>query len=82
MNFFRKLSINWSFPLCYNLLPHFTTAGQDYNNLANCAKDALQGGRIQTFFLSDRPLFKQEFLPSVWQRIFLQQAVNRLFPWP
>lgn len=61
MNFFRKLSINGSFPLCYNLLPHFTAAGQDYNNLANCAKDALQDGRIQTFFLSDRPLFKQEF---------------------
>ena len=61
MNFLRKLSSSGSFPLCYNLLPHFAAAEQDYNNLINYAKDALQDGRIQTFFLSDRPTRKQEF---------------------
>jgi methylenetetrahydrofolate reductase (NADPH) len=61
MNFLRKLSTSGSFPLCYNLLPHFAAAEQDYNNLINYAKDALQDGRIQTFFLSDRPTCKQEF---------------------
>lgn len=61
MNFFKKLSSSGSFPLCYNLLPHFAAAEQDYNNLANCARDALKDGRIQTFFLSDRPTFQQEF---------------------
>jgi methylenetetrahydrofolate reductase (NADPH) len=61
MNFFRELAISTSFPVCYNLLPHFTAEEQDYNALAKCVKEAVQDGRIQTFFLSDRPAYRQEF---------------------
>jgi methylenetetrahydrofolate reductase (NADPH) len=61
MNYFQKLSINDSFPLCYNLLPHFAAAEQDYNVLNQCVKEVLDDGRIQAFFLSDRPAQKQEF---------------------
>ena len=61
MNFLRKLSTSGSFSLSYNLLPHFAAAEQDYNNLINYVKDALQDGRIQSFFVSDSPVHKQDF---------------------
>jgi len=61
MNFFQELSIRSSFPLCYNLLPHFSTADQECRNLLQYVKDAVQDGRIQSFFISDSPARKQEF---------------------
>lgn len=61
MNFFRQLSINSSFPLCYNLLPHFAVEGQEYSALTECVLAALEDGRIRTFFLSDRLKHQQGF---------------------
>ena len=61
MNFFKNLSASTSFPVCYNLLPHFTHRSQEYSDLIRCTKALLKDGRIQTFFLSDHPAQQQEF---------------------
>ena len=63
MNFFRELSIRNSFPICYNLLPHYA-AEQEYAVLMKCVDAALEDGRIGTFFLSDRPAYHQGFSTS------------------
>ena len=59
MNFFSQLSISKSFPMCYNLLPHFAAEAQEYSALKQCAGEALDDGRIRTFLLSDRPARRQ-----------------------
>jgi methylenetetrahydrofolate reductase (NADPH) len=61
MKFFRELSLNTSFPICYNLLPHYAAEGQEYNALAKFVMEALDDGRIRTFYLSDSPVCHQEF---------------------
>jgi methylenetetrahydrofolate reductase (NADPH) len=61
MKFFRELSLNTSFPICYNLLPHYAAEGQVYTALAKCAIEALNDGRIRTFLLSDGPVNYQGF---------------------
>lgn len=61
MKFFRELSQNTSFPICYNLLPHFAAEGQEYTALEKCIMEALDDGRIRNFFISDRPIHHQEF---------------------
>jgi methylenetetrahydrofolate reductase (NADPH) len=61
MNFFKELTISTSFPLCYNLLPHFARAGQEYSALKRCYDEALKDGRVRTFFISDRPANPQSF---------------------
>ena len=61
MEFFRELSADTSFPVCYNLLPHFAPQGQAYETLTKCVGDALADGRIRTFYLSDRPAQPQGF---------------------
>jgi len=60
MNFFKELTISTSFPVCYNLLPHYTTEGQKHDPLMNCVEEALDDGRIRTFFLSDHPVHSQK----------------------
>jgi methylenetetrahydrofolate reductase (NADPH) len=60
MNFFKELTIKSSFPVCYNLLPHYTAEGQKHESLMNCVEEALNDGRIRTFFLSDHPVHPQE----------------------
>ena len=61
MNFFTELSNNSSFPLCYNLLPHFTAEVQEYSALMRCVAETLADGRIHTFFLADQPGRPQGF---------------------
>jgi len=61
MNFFRDLSISTSFPLCYNLLPHFAREKQRYEALINFVDEALQDDRIHTFLIADRPDQPQNF---------------------
>ena len=63
MNFFKELTISSSFPVCYNLLPHYTAEGQKHDLLMNCVEEALADGRIHTFFLSDHPVHPQEVAP-------------------
>jgi methylenetetrahydrofolate reductase (NADPH) len=60
MNFFNELTISTSFPVCYNLLPHYTAEGQKHAPLMNCVEEALSDGRIGSFFLSDHPAHPQE----------------------
>ena len=60
MNFFKELTISTSFPVCYNLLPHYTAEEQKHDSLMNCVEEALDDGRIHTFFLSDHPRHPQE----------------------
>ena len=59
MNFFNKRNINSRFSVCYNLLPHYSAAGQDSAAIMECVADALADGRIESFFLSDRPANQQ-----------------------
>jgi methylenetetrahydrofolate reductase (NADPH) len=61
MNFFKELSISSPFPICYNLLPHYASAGQDYTALKKDVTAAIADGRIKTFFLADRPLHHHDF---------------------
>lgn len=61
MIFFKELTISNSVPVCYNLLPHYAPAGQDYTTLTKCVDEALEDGRIRTFFLSDHPAHHQGF---------------------
>jgi methylenetetrahydrofolate reductase (NADPH) len=61
MNFFSDLSSDSSFPLCYNLLPHFATERQEYGALINFVGESLQDGRVRTFLLADRPDLPQDF---------------------
>jgi len=61
MDFFKALSISTSFPLCYNLLPHFTVGDSNYNTLVSCAQEAMKDGRIMAFYLSDSPRHQQKF---------------------
>ncbi|KPJ97239.1 MAG: hypothetical protein AMJ60_12245, partial [Desulfobacterales bacterium SG8_35] len=61
MNYFKELSISTSFPLCYNLLPHFAAAEQEYGALRKCVDAAMEDGRIGAFFLSDHPARRQNF---------------------
>lgn len=61
MNFLQKLSADTPFSLCFNLLPHFTLNKRSFSDLTNILAAALQDGRIQTFFLSDRPAQQQDF---------------------
>ena len=63
MNFFKELTISSSFPVCYNLLPHYTAEGQKHDLLMNCVEEALADGRIHTFFLSDHPVHPQKVAP-------------------
>jgi methylenetetrahydrofolate reductase (NADPH) len=60
MDFFKKLTISTSFPVCYNLLPHYTAEGQKYAPLMNCVEEALSDGRIHNFLLTDHPLHSQK----------------------
>ena len=60
MNFFKELSTKTTFPVCYNLLPHYAAEGQQPDSLMDCVKAALQDGRITSFFLSDQPLHPQK----------------------
>lgn len=60
MNFFKELTLSTSFPVCLNLLPHYTAAGQPHNSLMNCVEEALDDGRICSFFLSDHPAHPQK----------------------
>ena len=60
MIFFKELTLSTSFPVCLNLLPHYTAAGQKHDSLMNCVEEALDDGRIRTFFLSDHPAHPQE----------------------
>jgi methylenetetrahydrofolate reductase (NADPH) len=59
MIFFTKLKDNTSFPVCYNLLPHFTAIGLERSMLMDSVKEALADGRINTFFLADQPVHPQ-----------------------
>ena len=59
MNFFEELSTKTSFPVCYNLLPHYAAEGQKPDSLMDFVKEALLDGRISSFFLSDHPLHPQ-----------------------
>jgi len=61
MDFFRELSINTSFPMCYNLLPHYAAESQEHDALLRCVGEALKDGRIRSFFLSDNPVRLQGF---------------------
>jgi len=61
MNFFKTLSESTSFPMCYNLLPHFSPGDCDYKALVACTEEALADGRIRTFFIADHPLHDQGF---------------------
>jgi methylenetetrahydrofolate reductase (NADPH) len=61
MNFFRDLSTGTSFPICYNLLPHFARENQPHEELINCVNESLQDGRIRAFLLADRPDQPQNF---------------------
>ena len=47
--------------MCYNLLPHFAVKGQEYSALTKCVDEAVEDGRIRTFFLSDSPAHHQGF---------------------
>ena len=60
MIFFKELTISNSFPVCYNLLPHYRTEEQSHSSLMNCVEEALADGRIGTFFLSDHPVHLQK----------------------
>jgi len=64
MNLFKKNSINNGFSVCYNLLPHYAAGKRSYASLIKCVTDALNDGRIESFFLSDRPASPQE-VPSL-----------------
>ena len=55
MIFFRELSTGTSFPMCYNLLPHFAAGEENYPSLTKFVAEALKDGRIRSFCLSDRP---------------------------
>jgi methylenetetrahydrofolate reductase (NADPH) len=61
MNFFKELSINFHFPICYNLLPHYASAEQEYTALKKDVTAAVADGRIKTFFLAERPVNHQNF---------------------
>jgi len=61
MRLFQQLSENTTFPVCFNLLPHFAAAGQDNNTLIQQVKKAVADGRINAFLLSDRPVQMQDF---------------------
>jgi methylenetetrahydrofolate reductase (NADPH) len=61
MNFASELSRNTSFPICYNLLPHFTAKGQEYTALTKCVTEAVNDGRIHTFLLADFLIHRQGF---------------------
>ena len=64
MKFFTELSSHTSFPLCYNLLPHFAAEVREYAVLMKCATEALTDGRVRTFFLADQPVHPHGF-PSL-----------------
>ena len=61
MNFFKELNSSTAFPICYNLLPHFTDAEQQLTGLMNFVGEALEDGRVRTFFLTDHPAHPQGF---------------------
>jgi len=60
MNLFKKNSISSGFSVCYNLLPHYSAEKKSNASLIKCVTDALNDGRIESFFLSDRPAIPQE----------------------
>ena len=47
MNFFKELNSSTAFPICYNLLPHFTAAEQQLTGLLNFVGEALEDGRVR-----------------------------------
>jgi methylenetetrahydrofolate reductase (NADPH) len=55
MNFFNRHNIKSPFSVCYNLLPHYSAAGQNSTTIMKCVADAWADGRIESFFLSDYP---------------------------
>jgi len=61
VNFFKELNSSGAFPICYNLLPHFTAEEQQLDGLLNFVGEALEDGRVRTFFLTDHPARPQGF---------------------
>jgi methylenetetrahydrofolate reductase (NADPH) len=61
MSFFKELSIKIPFPICYNLLPHYAAAGQEYTAFMKCVREAVNDDRIHTFLLSDFLIHHQGF---------------------
>jgi methylenetetrahydrofolate reductase (NADPH) len=61
MIFFHGLKEHTAFPICFNLLPHYTAAEQHKAELMNFVEKALEDSRIRTFLLTDRPARPQGF---------------------
>jgi methylenetetrahydrofolate reductase (NADPH) len=61
MEFFKKLSSDTDFPLCYNLLPHFASGGGDIATYMKFVEDGLTDSRIKTFLVSDHSTHSRSF---------------------